>query len=223
MKLLMVAATHMEIAPAIASLTNSDFMLQGHTTDVLITGVGQVPATWMLTNALHTNTPNLVIQAGIAGTFSPRLAPGTVVCVQKDCFGDLGMEANGQFTTIFDNGLAQPNDLPFINGWLVNNSPVLTHLPWEVVSAVTVNKVTDSMIQRQQLIDTFNPGIETMEGAACHYVCISAGVPFVQLRAISNEVGERDKSKWLIQEAISNLNNELLQLIATTGKYIWTK
>ena len=52
-----------------------------------------------------------------------------------------------------------------------------------------------------------------MEGAALHYVCLQEKVPFIQLRAISNYVGERDKSKWKMQEAITNLHNELLKLL----------
>ncbi len=213
MKLLLVAATEMEIAPSIESLTKSGFVLGGNEVDILITGVGQVATTWMLTNALQTTQPRLVIQAGIAGAFSTRFAPGSVVYVQKDCFGDLGMEENGQFSTIFENGFANADDMPFTGGWLVNNSPGLMSMTMEAVSAVTINKVTDNIVQRQQLIDRFNPGIETMEGAAFHYVCLKAGTPFVQLRAISNYVGERDKSKWLMQEAIDHLNHALLQLM----------
>ena len=52
-----------------------------------------------------------------------------------------------------------------------------------------------------------------MEGAAFHYVCLQENIPFVQLRAISNFVGERDKSKWLMKEAIENLNRETIALV----------
>jgi futalosine hydrolase len=218
MKLLLVAATEMEIAPAIKSYTNSGFMQPGHEVDVLITGIGQVATTWALTNALHTTNAGLVIQAGIAGAFSSQVALGSVVCVQKDCFGDLGMEENGQFSTIFHNGFANANEAPFTGGWLINSRPAVKGMAIEAVSAVTINKITDSMVQRQQLIDQFNPGIETMEGAAFHYVCLKAGIPFLQLRAISNYVGERDKSKWQLEKAIENLNHALLQLTAALDK-----
>jgi futalosine hydrolase len=33
------------------------------------------------------------------------------------------------------------------------------------------------------------------------------------MRTISNYIGERDKSKWLIKEAIDNLNSTLLKYI----------
>ncbi len=48
-----------------------------------------------------------------------------------------------------------------------------------------------------------------MEGAALHYVCLQEQIPFVQIRSVSNYVGERDKTKWKMKEAIENLNTEL--------------
>ena len=52
-----------------------------------------------------------------------------------------------------------------------------------------------------------------MEGAALHYVGRETGIPFIQIRAISNYVGERDKSIWLIKESIELLNKTLLQYV----------
>ena len=65
----------------------------------------------------------------------------------------------------------------------------------------------------QQFVQSFNADIETMEGAALHYVCLQEHIPFLQIRSISNHVGERDKTKWKIKEAIENLNKELQILI----------
>ena len=50
-------------------------------------------------------------------------------------------------------------------------------------------------------------------GAALHYIGRDLHAPFIQLRAVSNYVGERNKSKWKMQEAIYNLNESLLQLL----------
>jgi futalosine hydrolase len=38
-------------------------------------------------------------------------------------------------------------------------------------------------------------------------------IPFIQLRGISNQVGERDKSNWKITESIALLNEHLIKLI----------
>ena len=65
----------------------------------------------------------------------------------------------------------------------------------------------------KKLFEKFNADIESMEGAAFHYVCLLRKANFVQIRSISNIVGERDKTKWKMKEAIASLNNELEKLI----------
>ncbi len=54
-----------------------------------------------------------------------------------------------------------------------------------------------------------------MEGAAFHYVCLQEKIPFLQLRAISNYVGERNKANWNLNEAIRNLNKKLIEIVGS--------
>ena len=204
MRILLIAATQYEIEP---------FSAENKALDVLITGVG-VPATiFLLQKTIQQIQPDLIIQAGIAGTFSEKQLLGEVVLVKQDAFGDLGMEQKEQFTPIFRSEFANKNEFPFRDGWLINPSTLFTRTQLRSVKAITVNKVTDSILQKQQSIINFSPDIESMEGAALHFVALQQNIPFIQIRSISNWVGERDKSKWKIKEAISNLNNELKKII----------
>jgi futalosine hydrolase len=57
------------------------------------------------------------------------------------------------------------------------------------------------------------PLVESMEGAALHYVCLMEGIPFLQIRSVSNVTGDRDKNRWKLKEAIENLNKSLVLLI----------
>ncbi|HMR84510.1 MAG TPA: futalosine hydrolase, partial [Niabella sp.] len=75
------------------------------------------------------------------------------------------------------------------------------------VNEVTTNKAKIRLFKEQQLM------IESMEGAALHYVALMEKVPFLQIRGLSNYVGERDKSRWQMSEAITNLNGELLRIV----------
>ena len=61
--------------------------------------------------------------------------------------------------------------------------------------------------------DAFEPVTESMEGAALHYVCLMEKVPFVQIRGISNYIGERNKQKWEMMDSIINLNDTLIKTI----------
>ncbi|MBL0357989.1 MAG: futalosine hydrolase [Chitinophagaceae bacterium] len=214
MSILLTAATTFEIEPTLELLEKKGFVFNNHEVEILITGIGPVPATYLLTCAMLQQQPDLVIQAGIAGSFSYQdAAAGETVLVKYDTFGDTGMEEKGVFTTVFDAGFAGKNHFPFTDGWLINQHPLLNNSPLPVVRSVTINKVSDSLFQKQQLTGTFSPQTETMEGAALHYVCLQQQVPFLQLRSISNEVGERDKSKWQMKTAVENLNIELQQLL----------
>lgn len=205
MQVLLIAATEKEIQQQAFPHDNID---------LLITGAG-IPATiYHLQKRLHQIDYDLVIQAGIAGSFDDNIQPGQAVLVQQDRFGDLGTEEKENFKSIFEAGLADENEFPFESGWLINKSNIPGLSPLPKVKAVTVNKISDSILQKQQLISLANPQIESMEGAALHYVCLQENIPFIQLRAISNFVGERDRTKWLMNEAIENLNNELRKLIA---------
>ena len=57
-----------------------------------------------------------------------------------------------------------------------------------------------------------------MEGGPLHYVCLQMGVPFLQLRSVSNTVGVRDKTQWNIPLAIARLNEELIDLFKKLEK-----
>jgi len=204
MNLLIVAATEFEIEP---------FLKKKNKTEVLITGVG-IPATvFHLTGKLLEKKYEFVIQAGIAGKFNRQFDLAEVVSVKEDAFADLGIEENGSFYSLFEKEFIGANDFPYTDGWLVNNSSFLKKIDLPTAKGITVNKVGDNDLQNRMMKGKYAADIESMEGAAFHYVCMQQEVNFLQLRSISNEVGERNKSKWKLKAAIENLNTELLKII----------
>ena len=54
--------------------------------------------------------------------------------------------------------------------------------------------------------------VETMEGAAFFEVCLRHGVPFAEIRAVSNRVGERNHAHWDIPLALRELESTLCRL-----------
>lgn len=182
---------------------------EGHSIDFHEAGVGVLSNTFSLMQLIKSNKPDCIIQVGIAGTFEGGLALGEVVVVEADCLGDLGvMESNGWKTTA-DLGFGNHTELKLINPY----TDQLNLLQLPKVHAVTVNQITTSEQQAQLYRDKFSAKVETMEGAALHYVCKQLSIPFIQIRAISNMVGERDKSKWLLTESIRNLNENLQKYV----------
>ncbi|MDQ6889166.1 MAG: futalosine hydrolase, partial [Bacteroidota bacterium] len=130
-----------------------------------------------------------------------------------DTFADIGIEENGKFHTLFEKGFAKEDDFPFKGGWLKNEQSFIEKIGLPLVKAITINKITDDKNLITQLREKFDARVESMEGAAFHYVCLQKHINFFQLRSISNTVGERDKSKWEMKEAISILNTELEKIV----------
>lgn len=209
MQVLLVAATTFEIAPSVQWIEKERF-----DADVLVTGIGLMATTWSVSRQLSVKKYDLVLQAGIAGCFDQQLQPGDTVAVKKDRIADLGVLEQNSFKDVFDMKLAKPDQFPYRNGWLTNKSSginIAAHL--KKVNAVSVNRISTGKASINQWIEKYNPVLESMEGAAFHYSCLMAGVPFLQIRSISNYVGERNKAKWKLQESVANLNEALIKIV----------
>jgi futalosine hydrolase len=165
-----------------------------------------------LTRLLHHNRYDLVIQAGVAGAFaSSALKLGDVVAVEKDAFGDLGAFEEKQLRSLQELQLSTDKE------WWSNTNPLLKKLSMPLVKSITISTIADDDTYINALIDKWSPDIESMEGAALHYVCTKLNMPFLQLRAISNLVGERDKNKWMLAGAVTNLNHTIKTIIESLG------
>jgi futalosine hydrolase len=213
MDILLAAATTFEIQPAIDALRQARRAAGLHRIQPLITGVGGTTVTWSLMRQIGRSRPDLIIQAGIAGSLRIGYT-GKVVAVREDEPADLGVWEDGRFQSIFDMNLANGNTFPFTGGRLVNPHRELMALTaLESVGGLTVNEITTNCERIAWLQQNTRAVVESMEGAPFHFVCLQENIPFLQLRAVSNEVGERDKSKWEIRTAIDRLNGQLLSFL----------
>jgi len=177
-------------------------------------GVGMLSTAVALTRLVYEEKPDLIIQVGIAGCFDETIALGKVVCIKEEAMGDIGVQEDGKWKDIFDLKLEKSSYPPYEkrklpNPWL-NDYNVLK-LP--EVNAVTINEITTSEDRKQQLLKKYEPVIESMEGAALHYICRSFNIPFIQMRSVSNYIGERDKTKWELKSAIENINQTILKYL----------
>lgn len=217
MQILLTAATDFEIAPFKHRLKANDdakSKANKHEIDFLNTGIGIPSTVYRLTNHLLKTKKkyHIVINAGIAGAFTSKFAIGQVVNVVQDEFADIGIDDKGIFTTLFEQKLLSFSEKPFTKGKLFNNSDtnLLSNIKIENARAITVNTTSGSQQRIETLRRKFQPDIETMEGAAFMYVCLSENIPFLQIRAVSNRVEVRNIANWDIQKAISNLNSSLI-------------
>lgn len=178
------------------------------TPHVLITGVGMTATAFALGNHLATNQYDLAINLGIAGSFDRNIALGTVVEVIQDTFTELGAEDDNRFITL--------DALGFGKTVYKTEARVKDYYPsqqiWQVTAA-TVNTVHGEESSIAKLHQRTAPQLESMEGAAFFYACEQAGIPALQIRAVSNYVEKRNRDAWKIGLAVKNLNTFAMDLL----------
>lgn len=152
---------------------------------VRICGVGMV-ATAMSTVLAAVSKPDMMILAGISGSYG-SYKPGESVLVGNESVADLGAFRGDIFKRIF----RESYDCPYTER--ANSFPVATSNSVNAAGAPYVDRSRD---------------IENMEGAAFFAACRSLKIPFLELRCVSNMVGD-DRADWKIDLALDNLARDL--------------
>jgi futalosine hydrolase len=209
MRILVVAATEAEVAPLVARYGGARAgAASPHEIDILTTGVGMVATAARTARALAHNRYELALNLGVCGSFDRGLALGCVVHVVSDRIAELGAEDGDRFLSVEE--LLLPADHQFVNA-TPPASEALRRLP--AVSGITVNTVHGNERSIAAVVRRFKPQVESMEGGAFMYSCLVHGIPFAQVRAVSNVVEKRNRDAWKMSEAIANLNSVALQIL----------
>ncbi len=184
--------------------------------DILVTGVGGAAMSWALQKRFASGPrPAVVIGAGIAGSYLPSVSPGEVVIAGSDCFADMGVDDNGEFISLFGARLADPDRPPFSGGRIVCRGMLfdMASKLFPVVSAATVNMSSGSQVVIDRIRRSWNPEIETMEGAWMAYACAVSGIEWLSVRAVSNMVEPRNLKNWDIPLALMKLQEAMYEIL----------
>jgi futalosine hydrolase len=213
-KLLIVAASAPEVAPLSDFLnvhfeTCGDGCFRKGTLEIflLLSGIGLMESAANIMEAQFLFQPDFALQVGIAGAYKRDLALGALVSVREEILGDLGAEDKESFLDIFELGLLGADAGLYQSKKLVNSMDTFPFIPdFPGVSGLSVNRAAGGEATISERRVRFDADIESMEGAAFHYVCLKRGIPFLQVRSISNYVEPRDKKNWKIAAAVTSLN-----------------
>ena len=141
-------------------------------------GVGMAECAAATARLLAEERPDLVILAGIAGSYTDDLEVGETVAVATETVADLGRYSGkadgctgGAFTPLFQKTYAAP----------------LLPEGFRAVRSNTVDMAGGVLLASGTIVAE----IENMEGAAFLAVCAAMGIPAMEVRTVSNRVGER--------------------------------
>ena len=157
--------------------------------DGLVCGVGPVEAAAATARALALGNWRAVLHIGVAG--GRDLAVGSLVIGAEAIYCDLSATVR-----LFDRVPADPRLIAAAQQVI----PGAQILP--IGTSAAVGGSSREM------------AVEAMEGFGVLRAAALAGVPAVEIRAISNQIGEPDRSRWQVTEAIDALSRETPALIA---------
>ncbi|MFD3917450.1 futalosine hydrolase [Streptomyces sp. NPDC058595] len=152
---------------------------------------------------------DLVVSTGIGGGFQPLAPLGSLVVADAIVAADLGAETPGGFLPVDELGFGRTVHLP---------PPGLTARIAHLLDAVhapvlTVSTVTGSAARTGELTARHpRAAAEAMEGFGVAEAAAAYGLPVIEIRAISNAVGPRDRSAWRIGPALDALRYAFQQL-----------
>ncbi|MFI9822807.1 futalosine hydrolase [Streptomyces sp. NPDC052013] len=175
--------------------------------DLLAAGVGPAlaaasTATALTSAALDDRPYALVISAGIAGGFPPHAPLGSLVLADEITAADLGADTAEGFLPVTDLGFGTVTHRP--PAALVRDAAAATGARTGTV--LTVSTVTGTAARAAELRSRHPRALaEAMEGFGVAEAAAAHGVPVLELRAVSNPVGPRDRAAWRIGDALTAL------------------
>lgn len=176
---------------------------------VLAGGIGPARAAACAATAVAAERPGLLVIAGIGGGFAGRAGIGDVVIADLVVHADLGADSAAGFLPISELGFGPDSWRPAPD--LV--TAAVRRTGGRAGPILTVSTVTGTAERAADLDRRHSPAAEGMEGAGGWAAAERAGLPFLEIRAISNLVGPRDRDSWDLPAAFGALGRALADLL----------
>jgi len=158
----------------------------------LVCGIGPVEAAAATARALALERPPALVHVGIAG--AKTLEPPALVLGSEAMYCDITPDPGAVLPRV-ERVTPDPRLLASARVAL----PEAEVLPIATCAAIGGGSACE---------------VEAMEGFAVLRAAELAGVPAIELRAVSNRVDERDRSRWRFDDALAALRDALPRLLA---------
>ncbi|MBT4501713.1 MAG: futalosine hydrolase [Gemmatimonadetes bacterium] len=240
-EILLLAATEFEQAEIVARMERVveqrvvgrrwlDGEVGGRPVRVVETGIGGVNTAHALTCVLQARRPALVLQIGVGGAYPEGgLRVGDVGLASEENYGDLGVRTPEGWQSaeligipVLERGESRYfNSFPLEREWVEAGGAVLAGADWDgddvgvkIGSFVTVQECSGADALGVERGRRFAAICENMEGAAVAHLCLSYGLPFLEVRGISNLVEDRRREAWNLPLAAARAQLAGLMLLS---------
>jgi nucleoside phosphorylase len=157
----------------------------------LVCGIGPVEAAVTTAAQLALSRPRCVLHIGVAG--GRGITPGSLAIGTEAVYADLSAAI-----PVVEKVEADPALL----------AAVRVAMP----GAIALPIATSAAVSKDRATHAFR--VEGMEGFGVLRACALAGVPAVEVRAVSNDIGEGDRSRWMIRRALDVLYDAIPRMLA---------
>lgn len=206
-------------------------VLAGQSVALQHSGVGKGNAAATTALLLEALQPEAVLCFGSAGAYpGSNLTTGDLVVASEEIYGDEGAVTSAGFLDMQTLGfpLAEHGPDRWFNRFPAD-ADLVTRGHRLIVQRlgggrqvccgplVTVSTCSGSPAAGAEMVRRTGGVGENMEGAAVAQLCARFGVPFFEVRGISNQVEERDVSRWDLPAAAAAAQQAVLALLAGWG------
>lgn len=198
--------------------------LSGKDVVVARSGPGKVNAGVSTALSIERFAPEIIINFGIGGLYPGAGGSDTILAVaEKEIYADEGvlLEKGFHGLSFMKLSLATEETPPIFNEIPVDKRLFSTQkevvkktgLPFAWGAFLTVSTVTGTDDRARQLRRRYGAVCENMEGASVGHVAYLYGIPFGEIRGISNLVGRRNRRYWRVREASISVQEAIISVI----------
>lgn len=217
---MLLSATELEVAPLTSGLAEAEPLgasgawrvrrgaIDGVPLAAVASGVGKVNAAAATLLSLELLRPTAILLVGIGGAYpGAELELGAAALAGSETHLDSGVGHGTAWRGMEELGFPLlAGDAPTFNTVDLSSAALsrvaallgLTPLPFGTAEAVTADAALARLLRRRHGV-----AVESMEGAAVAQVAAAYGVTVIEIRGVSNVVGEREKSRWRLNSAVA--------------------
>ncbi len=181
--------------------------------DLVVSGVSKSNAAGCVAHCVGPEKDTGILDVGLAGVLPGACAHlGDLVLATRSIFADEGIETPAGFQTFNEMGFALldgSDEVPITPAWRHRLSGFVEHEG--PIATVSTCAGTDAQAARVRA--RTGAICEACEGAAAGLVAHRLGLPFAELRVLSNTTGDREHQRWEARRALDRMGEVIARIL----------